>query len=270
MEKNTEKKKNSGIGAAIWIVFALILLICFLVYQDKILTVLKRTDFFTQVFNVEPGFVKNHEVPPESISPEPFLEIVKDSSEVNGEAFAPLEEVSTEIIEKKSIEEKIVEEQQLVPEKGNSKEIEKKVAVPMMNQYLCFIVIDGDGSVIRKEVSRGVEKVDTPLTYAINALLSGPSLSELEKGYMSLIPTETRLLSASVKDKVAFLNFSEEFLYNKYGVQGYLGQLMQLVYTATAFNTIDSVQFLIDGEKTEYLGGEGVWIGTPLNRTNFR
>jgi spore germination protein GerM len=270
MEKNTEKKKNSGIGSAIWILFALILLICFLVCQDKILTVLKRTDFFTQVFNVEPEFVKNHELPPESVSSEPFIEIVDTSIDEKEDVLIQEEEVFTKILEEKSIEEKSVEEKISVPEKVNLQEVEKKVSVPMMNQYLCFIVIDGDGSVIRKEVTRGVEKVDTPLTYAINALLAGPSLSELEKGYMSLIPTGTRLLSASVKEKVAFLNFSEEFLYNKYGVQGYLGQLMQLVYTATAFNTIDSVQFLIDGEKTEYLGSEGVWIGTPLNRTSFR
>ena len=63
---------------------------------------------------------------------------------------------------------------------------------------------------------------------------------------------------------------SESFSFNKYGVQGYLGQLMQIVYTATSFSTIDNVQFLIEGQKLEYLGGEGVWIGSPLSRISFK
>ncbi|QTQ17448.1 GerMN domain-containing protein [Treponema parvum] len=68
---------------------------------------------------------------------------------------------------------------------------------------------------------------------------------------------------------MAFLNFSEEFEYNPYGVEGYLGQLMQIVYTATSFSTVDSVQFLIEGQKKDYLGSEGVWIGSPLARSSF-
>ena len=84
------------------------------------------------------------------------------------------------------------------------------------------------------------------------------------------IPEGTKLLGARVANKTATLNFSESFSFNKYGVQGYLGQLMQIVYTATSFSTIDNVQFLIEGQKLEYLGGEGVWIGSPLSRISFK
>ena len=148
---------------------------------------------------------------------------------------------------------------------------EAKPAAPAkMNQYLCFIAIGADGFVERKEVNRVVPKTNTPLTAALTALLEGPGIPELEKGYISLIPAGTKLLSASVQNKTAYINFSQEFAFNKYGEQGYLGQLMQVVYTATAFATIDNVQFLIDGEKNEYLGSEGVWIGTPLARYNFK
>jgi len=148
---------------------------------------------------------------------------------------------------------------------------EAKPAAPAkMNQYLCFIAIGADGFVERKEVNRAVPKTNTPLTAALTALLEGPGIPELEKGYISLIPAGTKLLSASVQNKTAYINFSQEFAFNKYGEQGYLGQLMQVVYTATAFGTIDNVQFLIDGEKNEYLGSEGVWIGTPLARYNFK
>ena len=100
--------------------------------------------------------------------------------------------------------------------------------------------------------------------------MSGPTADEAEKGYMSLIPEGTKLLGARVANKTATLNFSENFSFNRYGVQGYLGQLMQIVYTATSFSTIDNVQFLIEGQKLEYLGGEGVWIGSPLSRISFK
>ena len=138
-----------------------------------------------------------------------------------------------------------------------------------MDQHLFFIIISGDGSVIRKEVVRQIPKTNTPLTAAINALLAGPNMSELENDYMSLIPEGTKLLGASVNNGVATINFSENFLFNKYGVEGIYGQLMQVVYTATAFSNIDSVQFLIEGAKQDYLG-EGVYVGAPLPRSVFR
>ena len=74
-----------------------------------------------------------------------------------------------------------------------------------------------------------------------------------------------------MRNGVASLNFSDAFEYSQsYGVEGYLAQLMQIVYTATSFPTVSSVQFLIEGQKKEYLGSEGVWIGGPLGRASFK
>jgi spore germination protein GerM len=56
---------------------------------------------------------------------------------------------------------------------------------------------------------------------------------------------------------------------NRYGIEGYAAQLKQIVYTATGYATVKDVQFLIEGEKREYLGGEGVYIGKPLSRASF-
>ncbi|QTQ10905.1 GerMN domain-containing protein [Treponema parvum] len=138
-----------------------------------------------------------------------------------------------------------------------------------INLRMFFVSIDTDGTISKKEVQRTSLRRDAPLTAALEALLSGPSVQERNANYMSLIPAGTRLLGASVKNGIAFLNFSEEFEYNPYGVEGYLGQLMQIVYTATSFSTVDSVQFLIEGQKKDYLGSEGVWIGSPLARSSF-
>ena len=87
---------------------------------------------------------------------------------------------------------------------------------------------------------------------------------------MTLIPSGTKLLGATIKNGIATLNFSEEFEYNKVGVEGYIAQLMQVVYTATSFNTVNSVQFIVEGQREDYLGSEGEWIGSPLSRSSFR
>lgn len=150
-----------------------------------------------------------------------------------------------------------------------TKKIETATKPNTIATKICFVAIDSDGPVIRKEVNRQVAK-DSPLTNAINSLLSGPNAAESKTGCRSLIPSGTKLYSAVVRNGVATLNFSEEFEFNTYGVEGYLGQLMQIVYTATNFSSVQSVQFLIEGEKKEYLGSEGVWIGSPLSRASFR
>ena len=129
--------------------------------------------------------------------------------------------------------------------------------------------INSDGSVVRTEVMRSMPKTSSPLYDSINALISGPSAEEEAKGCRTLVSTGTRLLGASVTAGVATLNFSSEFEFNQYGIEGTRGQLQQIVYTATAFPTVESVQFLVDGEKRDYLGSEGVWIGSPLTRNNF-
>ena len=100
-------------------------------------------------------------------------------------------------------------------------------------------------------------------------LFAAPTVAELKQGVRTLIPPDTKLRSAWVKDGIAFINVSEEFQFNQYGIDGALAQLLQVVFTATEFSTVKSVQFLIEGQKKEYLGAEGVWIGSPLSRTSF-
>lgn len=136
-----------------------------------------------------------------------------------------------------------------------------------MKAKLCFVAIDSDGPVIRKEVTRTVSK-DSPLLETIKALLKGPSANEANTGCRSYIPPESQILGVSVKDGVAYLNFNEEFQFNPNGPDAANIQLMQIVYTATTFPTVKSVQFLIEGKNLQYLT-EGVWIGSPLGRNRF-
>ncbi|TAH55804.1 MAG: hypothetical protein EWM51_00955 [Treponema sp.] len=143
------------------------------------------------------------------------------------------------------------------------------VTVPTRKASLWFVKIDAEGTVSRIESHRTIPKSDSPMTDALNELFRGTTRAEQDKGLRSLIPQGTKLLSATVKDGVALINVSEEFQFTEYGIEGYLGQLAQVVYTATTFPTVKSVQFLIEGQRREYLGAEGIWIGTPLSRDKF-
>ena len=273
-QRKTKKKKTTNTGIIFWLAFAVIIIICFLIAKGKIASVLKETNFFNEVVGTEPTLitelVNNHATENSSStnkSNDPVIqlqlpeEIVQDESELIERSEV------TQKTEKKTEKAK---EQVKTETKKETPQKEPVETVQMMKLNLCYVMIDSDGSVIRKEVIKEFPKNSSPLTTAINTILSGPSADEVEKGYMSLIPEGTKLLGARVANKTATLNFNENFSFNRYGVQGYLGQLMQIVYTATSFSTIDNVQFLIEGQKLEYLGGEGVWIGSPLSRISFK
>ena len=210
---------------------------------------------------------------------EPKTEAVAKKEEVQRTESQPKASQKTETkaseTTKKTTEKKI-------DEKNQKSEMQKKTVAQTQNSQIpqpappasntikakiCFVAIDSDGPVVRKEVSRNVAK-DSPMGDALKMLLSGPSPTEEKTGCRSLIPAGTQLIHATVKNGIATLDFSEEFQFNQFGAEGSLAQLMQVVYTATNFNTVKGVQILIEGQKRDYLT-EGVWIGSPLNRNSF-
>jgi spore germination protein GerM len=102
----------------------------------------------------------------------------------------------------------------------------------------------------------------------LNVLLRGPTTAEESQKLRSLIPRGTRVLSATVRGSTAYVSFSEDFQFNTDGIEGYVAQLQQLVWTITEFSNIEDVQFLIEGRRVDYLG-EGIQLGSPLSRNNF-
>lgn len=280
IKRKNKKKNGSLLTLACSLLALLVVLIVFLTQKNTIFTNLKETSFFDKTIGTTPEFVKNHEVEKKEQKSETVelkdsavtIKIESENSAIPEEKLAEPKEETKTIYEEKTIEsektESVKSENKKSEEKKEVKPQPKKAATTQLQ--LCFVEIDGDGSVTRKIVKRSVPKNNSPLTVAINELLKGPSVSSSsEKNCMSLIPNGTKLLSAKVTDGVAYLNFNDNFDINPYGVEGYVNQLMQIVYTATSFSTVNSVQFLIEGEKREYLGSEGQWIGTPLSRGSF-
>ena len=277
-KKNTKSsnKKNNGtlFTAACLVLGLLVILIIFLVKKDQIFSNLKETAFFDRVFGSTPEVIENHEaknskeketIPLKDddvvIQIQPETKTVTEKSENSSVAVSPIAEEKTPSTEEQTVE-----------KKAEPKVEVKKEASPAATSelQLCFVLIDGDGSVVRKLVKRSVAKNDSPLTNAINLLLQGPDTTKsAEKNLMTVIPRGTKLLSAKVQNGVAYLNFNEALEINEYGVEGKIHSLEQIVYTATAFSTVSSVQILIEGQQKEYLGEEGQWIGSPLSKNSF-
>jgi spore germination protein GerM len=252
----------------------LLTLLLFVFNWDRIKTTLEMTGFFDVVgtVNTSPG-----------VNDRPSAPVSGDGSLAPGESKPGTEPLDKpQIVSPKPIAET---PKTTTPPTESQKPIEPGTMVPKvvtppakspMEQVkstrvvvLFLVRVDDDGIISRHEVKRTVGVSDSPLTDALNALMSGPNTDELNRGYISLIPSEARLLSAQVRGSTAYLNFNEAFMYNRYGIEGYAGQLKQIVYSATDFSTVKDVQILIEGQKRDYLGGDGVYIGKPLSRASF-
>lgn len=132
---------------------------------------------------------------------------------------------------------------------------------------LYFIRVEDDGTIVRTKTTRRIPVSGTPLQDTLQALIAGPGAEE-ENGIISLIPPETKVLSAVIEGNTARINFSEEFQYNTAGMEGFAAQLTQIVWTATEFPNIKDVQILIEGNRVDHLG-EGLPIWRPLDRQSF-
>lgn len=278
--KNSKKAKRNGVFAAIWLLLIIILIIVFLVKKDDFAANLKSTHFFERVVGSTPEFLQNYETKKKENKTNGLLDVdvapvpgqketqdpgTYDLDDLNGEQEAAAESPS----QQKPEESAKPQEAEKPAEKQEEKTPQKPKPTATTKAKLFFVQVDADGNVNRKSVVRQIPKSDSPLTDTIKALLAGPDSSEKA---MTLIPQGTRLLSATVRNGIAALNFSEEFEFNSIGADGYRAQLMQIVFTATEFATVESVQFLVNGQRKEYLGsGEDVymWIGSPYTRSSF-
>ncbi|MCI6663095.1 MAG: GerMN domain-containing protein, partial [Spirochaetia bacterium] len=261
-----KRERKIGVGVIVWLILALALLIAFLVKRDDILATLKRTEFFTHLLGSEPSFVENYQIKGEPPADVPATQtsspvIIQDNSGVNTDLVVEFQDLSTIDLNSLSATESALpapitsaDELAAIPQEPLPSPSDVLIETPygtitaeqsagLVTEYtdvrLFFVQLNNDGSVSRKEVVRSIPKTNSPLTAAINSLLEGPNSDDVIQNCMTLIPAGTRLLSASVKDKVATLNFSDDFEFNSYGVDGLVNQLMQVVYTACSFSSVN-------------------------------
>ena len=250
------KKNKTSIGCLFWIALILLVLVIFLFNRETIQNVLEETGFM-EIIQKEteetPPEVKQVEIP-EVTAEEPSPEIIIE--EPPEETIAPETVIALEV--KPATPE---------PETAVEKSPEPDKRVRRSKMY--FIEIQDDGNIVMKDIVRPVYYVNSPLTETMKTLLDGLSGSELNMGLISLIPDQTKLISINLKDNIAYINFTDSFRFNAFGVEGYNAQLKQVVFTATEFSNVESVQILIEGSVIDYMGPEGVYIGKPLSRNDF-
>ena len=281
MAVKKNRKKQASIGCLFWIAFILLIFVLFFMNKQNIASVVEKTGLMerfsgrTAVEIADPALTGTTPVP--RTDPPPAAE------QTQGTQTQPVQPPPVQQTEPASQPARTTPAQTTPAQQSPATQPAQSqpapaqpAATPAVQQpvqtrkaTLFFVSIDADGRVLRREITRDVPATASPLTETLQALLAGPVREESSKGLRSLIAPGTRLLSVSVKDGVASINLSEEFQFNQYGIEGYLAQLAQVVFTATAFPTVNSVQFLIEGQRREYLGAEGVWIGTPLTRDKF-
>jgi germination protein M len=258
------RRSSSSVGCLFWVALILLILVVALLNQPRITKVLQETEFFEVILqNEEPEVVRNDEEGNTIESPEP--EVVIDET--------PEEPLGTEE------EEVVPEEEETAPEPPDEETTEESseelVTAPVnapskvRRARLWFIELDSQGNPRLKETVRSVEYSDSPLTSTLTSLIEGLYPSELNKELQSLIPVNITINRIWVTEGVAHIDFSEQLAINDFGVEGIQLQLQQIVYTATEFSTVNSVQFYVDGKKREYLVQEGIYVGSPISRDDF-
>jgi spore germination protein GerM len=102
-------------------------------------------------------------------------------------------------------------------------------------------------------------KSSSPLKDVLEALIQ-----YRENDFLNLVPLNTKVRKVWIKNNIAFIDFSDNFSYNSYGITGYKVQIYQIVYTAAQFSQIKAVYFYLEGKPAEYLGGDGFMIHNPI------
>lgn len=258
----SNQRRRASFGVLFWIAAILLIAVILMFNLPAIRDVLDRTDFVEVVFEErsgqgreEPGGIdeapqtERRDTPP---PPADTTERPETSSEPD-----PPEEPGLGVDEPETVA--------VAPPERVDDEPTRTMATTLF-----FIRVSDDGRIIAEAVERTIRYEGGPLTGTIEALIAGPDSDDLNRGLLSLVPQQTRLLSARVASGVAFLNFNEAFRFNPMGLEGYLAQMQQIVLTATQFVTVDAVQILINGQSEDYLGGDGVYIGEPLRPSDFR
>ncbi|HAK46309.1 MAG TPA: hypothetical protein DCO79_10390 [Spirochaeta sp.] len=257
-----KKNNKTSIGCLFWIALILLVLVIFLFNRETIQNVIDETGFLDIIAKEREERtpeVEQIEIPEDEEEPAGVSEVEITSGPATTEEPEQAEEDTVIALE--------VEPETAEPETAAHETPETTQKVRRSKMY--FIEIKDDGDIMMKDIVRPVYYIDSPLTETMNTLLEGLSSSELNMGLISLIPEQTKLLSISINGGTAYLNFSDSFRFNAFGVEGYNAQLKQVVYTATEFSSVETVQILIEGSLNEYMGPEGVFIGEPLSRADF-
>jgi len=264
-----KKSKNSTLSILFWVAIILFALVIFLMNQQTISSVMQRTGFLDFMGNLFQGKSSGNSLTVTTVEPGSGAKTqettekpqTKQTQTLTPETKSPIEPET-----KPAVTETLPATEKQQPE---TKPVNDALPRKTRNAKLYFIKVDDDGNILNRGLPREIKYTDSPLTSTLETMLAGPTASEIEQGYITLIPTGTKLRAVRMQGTTAIIDLSEDFRFNTLGAEGYIAQLKQIVYTATEYSTVKAVQFLISGKQIEYLGAEGISITRPLDRESF-
>lgn len=109
------------------------------------------------------------------------------------------------------------------------------------------------------------ENTEVALKTALATMMAEPTK---QPGVYSAIPTGTRVLDFTIKDKNIQLNLSKEFTSGG-GSASVIGRVVQVLYTSTSLDPDAKLFLSVEGKPLTYLGGEGLEIQQPITRKDF-
>lgn len=119
---------------------------------------------------------------------------------------------------------------------------------------------DAQAEKLVKEV-RSVPQTEAVAKVAVEELIKGPA-----KGGEATMPKGTRLLGVSIRDGLAEVNLSKEFVDNHPG--GSAGERLtvySIVDTLTEFSTVKQVRLLVEGAAVDTIAGH-MDVSQPVQR----
>jgi len=273
IKRNNKKGKSTGSQAVVifWLVFIIVIISVFMLNFE---TIEKNFNLFKTRLTTPVGAedeILDEEQPEEDEDPgSPGNRIViREQQPSASEPPTPNVAQETETGSQSAEPQKPAEQSTQTPTRPQTPaQPQTPPPVQARDRAIYFTQIDKDGQILQSRVTRRIPVSDSPMQDALNAMLAGPSVDEINRGILNLIPQNTRILSATVRGNTAYISFSEDFLFNTFGVEGSVAQLRQIVWTVTEFQNVNDVQILVEGRRLDYLG-EGIWIGSPISRQSF-
>lgn len=258
-----KKRKGSSLGCLFWLAILLLVLVVFVSNKDNVNKALARLGIIPSL--------ETEETVSQPATPDVNEEIIETDAvpqsppEVVEITISTPEDESEDESTPASPEKPAIEEEEPFKEDDKPQEVATQYR-NTRRANLFFIKMKDDGTIDLWSIIRPIQYDNAPLSQTIRVLIKGLTTEELQDGLLSAIPIGTELLSARVENGIAYLNFNDEIRYSRFGMEGLNALRNQIVYTATEFPTINAVQFMIEGSIREYMGTEGVYIGSPLSR----
>ena len=150
---------------------------------------------------------------------------------------------------------------------NNDTDVQKPENKSAQIKKVKIFLLDKNGNIrgVHRECDTTI--VNSCLEYAIKELISSPTKWEKSKGFMSEIPTGTKLLSVRESSGNVKIDLSSDFETGGGAESTYL-RVKQLIKTVNT-NTSIPAYLYINGKQVNVIGGEGLMLKQPLNEKSL-